>query len=227
MRTQIIPVIHHADDGQAMRNAVRAFDAGCDGVMLIEMQGRNERILGVAAEIARRWYDRLVGINLLGVEPARAMGIAIDLGLRATWTDEQPTHSVTGVEDEQRVLSGLARTFGQTLFCGVAFKHQAHEPDPAAAARRAVELGLVPTTSGPATGVAAEVDAITALRRAIGPEAPLAIASGITPENAAGFATHLSHILVSTGVSSSFHEFDKEKLHALRKRVDETARRQV
>lgn len=48
-RSVIIPVIHYADDNQAMRNAERAIEAGCDGVMLIEMRGRNDGLLFAGA----------------------------------------------------------------------------------------------------------------------------------------------------------------------------------
>lgn len=52
-------------------------------------------------------------------------------------------------------------------------------------------------------------------RAAIGNDAPLAIASGVTPDNVSAFLPHVSHILVSTGVSASFHEFDPARLRAL------------
>ncbi len=214
--TSIIPVIHYADDEQAMRNAARAFDAGCEGVLLIEMRGRDSLLPDVARAIKSRWEDRLVGVNMLGAEPERALEWSLDLGLDMTWTDEQLTHSSDGDADEaRRVRTLLSRHPDHLFFCGVAFKHQRHEPDPVWAARAAVDLGFIPTTSGSATGVAAEVDRIAAIREGLEADAPLGIASGITPENAASFSPFLSHILVATGVSSTFHEFDPLLLRKL------------
>lgn len=221
MRTRIIPVIHHADDAQAMRNAERAFEADCDGVLLIHMEGRNDLLPTVAAAIKARWPDRIVGMNLLGFDPVEALDAVAACGLDATWTDEQVTYTEAARGEAERVAEALRRApAGHLLFAGVAFKHQRREPDPAAAARRAVELGMIPTTSGPATGVAAGVEDVASLRAALGPDAPLAIASGVTPANARLFAPLLSHVLVATGVSSSFHEFDPAALRALRRSCD-------
>lgn len=214
IRPQIIPVIHYADDSQALRNAERAFDAACDGVMLIEMRGFDYFVVAAAREIKARWPDRIVGVNFLNATSAHEL--PLELGLDATWTDAQLTHSVDGPWVEaQRVREALGRAPGHLLFCGVSFKYQAVEPDAGAAARKAIEFGFIPTTSGPATGAAADPSTIASLREKLGPSVPLAIASGITPENASVFLPHVSHVLVSTGVSSSFHEFDPARLRAL------------
>ena len=217
MIPKIIPVIHYADDEQTMRNAQRALEAGCDGIMLIDMQGSNAgRLAAAAMSIKTRRPDMLVGINYLSCDPVLAMERNIADGLDMTWTDEQLTHSSGDhIADAERARDVLSTCDGHLLFTGVAFKHQRIEPNPVEAARNAVAMGLIPTTSGSATGIAAEVDRIAALRSGLGAEAPLAIASGITPRNAAEFSPHLSHILVATGVSSSFHEFDPELLSAL------------
>lgn len=217
MKPAIIPVIHYADDNQALRNAERAADAGCDGVMLIQMEGRNEPLPLIARAIKERWPHMLVGINFLGASAIEGLVDNLAIETDMTWTDAQPTHSLAAPWFEAEQLCE-ARAWGgrHLLFTGVAFKHQRHEPDPETAARKALEMGFVPTTSGEATGVAAEIGRIERLRAAIGPDAPLAIASGVTPDNVHLYAPLLSHILVATGVSSSFHEFDSELLRRLR-----------
>jgi len=214
--TMILPVIHYADANQAMRNAERAMEAGCAGVMLIEMQGMNLGLHFAGAAIKRRWPEAHIGINWLGVRPADAVMNSVDTGVDSTWTDEQLTHSEgTGLVDSARVRSVIAVAPPHAVFCAVAFKYQQHEPLPALAASRAVAMGFIPTTSGPATGVETDPHALAALRLAIGPDAPLAIASGITPDNARFYLPSVTHILVSTGVSASFHEFDPARLRAL------------
>jgi len=52
------------------------------------------------------------------------------------------------------------------------------------------------------------------MRRGLG-EAPLAIASGITPENVAVYLNLTNCFLVATGISSSFTELDTSKVKAL------------
>ncbi|MNV53100.1 hypothetical protein D3C71_1452280 [compost metagenome] len=44
----------------------------------------------------------------------------------------------------------------------------------------------------------------------------LAVASGITPENAGTLCEHVDWVLVSTGISATFYEFDPLKAAALR-----------
>jgi len=213
MPTQVIPVIHYANDEQAIRNAGIAFGSGCAGVMLIHMEGRNDLLMPIAHHLKKHVPEKLVGINFLGMDVEEALAINIAAGLDMTWTDEQVTHTSLGPWPKaKRLRDMLGRAPDHLLFTGVAFKHQRHEPHPATAAREAAESGFIPTTSGPATGVAAEVDKIADLRRSLGPDLPLAIASGVTPANAHEFAPHLTHILVASGVSSSFHEFDVGRL---------------
>jgi len=212
MRTKIIPVIHYADDEQAIRNAERAQATGCDGVLLIEMDGSNTRLVAVTQQIKTQWPDLLVGVNHLGLDPSRSLATNLAANLDMTWTDTQPTHTEFPDENLKKRISRQLRGRTHLMFTGVAFKHQRHEPDPVGSARDAVRHGFIPTTSGPATGVAADPSQIARIRKGIGPQAPLGVASGITPDNFSMFAPHLSHALVATGVSSSFHEFDEDLL---------------
>lgn len=203
-KIQVIPVIHYASVEQAMRNAERAFDAGCAGVFLIHMDGENKLLAPVARSIKACWKDKLVGINYLGAKPADAVASNIADGFDMTWTDVQLTHSGAAPwERAKRVREALLRSPGHQVYAGVAFKYQIAEPQPELSAKMAHEFGFIPTTSGSATSIAADVEKITNLRAALG-EGPLAIASGITPENVLSFAPSLTHILVSTGISSSF-----------------------
>lgn len=223
MQTQIIPVIHYANDKQAIRNAELAFEAGCAGVFLIHMDGDNHLLLPIAKAIRNRCHGLLVGINFLGMDAAMAVAINIAAGLDMSWTDDQLTHSGNAPWPQaQQVREVMATSPNHLVFIGVAFKHQAEEPDPNLAARTAREYGFIPTTSGPATGVAAEVEKIQKLRIHLGENTPLAIASGITPANVHQFAPYLSHILTATGVSSSFYEFDDNLLRKLHTTVSAT-----
>ncbi len=219
----VIPVIHYLDDDQAMRNARHAFEAGCDGVFVIEMSGRNEPLPDVARAMKSRWPNMLVGMNMLGMSALDAVNRGVANGLDMTWTDTQLTHSMNAPwKDAERVRDALSYAPGHLLFSAVAFKYQDPEPDPERAALLAIAHGFVPTTSGAATGTAAETAKIAGLRSAIG-KARLAIASGITPENAGAFAADVSHVLVATGVSLDFHEFDPARLAALMEAVGRSA----
>jgi len=74
----------------------------------------------------------------------------------------------------------------------------------------------VVTTSGVATGQAADMTKITDFRRGLG-QSPLAIASGITPDNAAAYAANVDCFLVATGINRTgdFYNIDPARLSAL------------
>jgi hypothetical protein len=104
----LLPVIHYADDNQAMRNAERAIEAGCEGVMLIEMSGRNAGLVSAGAMIKRRWSSAHVGINHLSTETEKAVCTSLGAGVDSTWTDEQLTHSSGSADWEaRRVVRGV------------------------------------------------------------------------------------------------------------------------
>lgn len=212
---KVMAVIHYEHDQQAIRNAAIAADAGCHGVFLIEMDGRDELIDVAAVHIKQRHEGLTVGANRLASLPDQALLRNAALGLDATWVDNPGVSSKGRGEHAWKVNSALSIARPGHLFFGsVAFKYQEHEPDPTKAARLVANLGWIATTSGSATGKAPDVEKLRSMKSAIG-SAPLAVASGITPENVGEFAPHLDWVLVATGVSSSFHEFDPARLKAL------------
>jgi hypothetical protein len=116
MKPMVIPVIHYADDNQAMRNAERAFDSGCSGVMLIEMRGRDHLPVWVAGAIKRRWPDRLVGLNFLNADTVRAMPIYAASGVDMTWTDHQITHSLSMGDEARLAFEAVVLNPGHLFF---------------------------------------------------------------------------------------------------------------
>lgn len=74
----------------------------------------------------------------------------------------------------------------------------------------------VVTTSGSATGVAANVKKISDMREGCGNVA-MALASGVTPENASQYATLVDAFLVATGISppGDFYNLDPVRLATL------------
>ncbi len=75
-------------------------------------------------------------------------------------------------------------------------------------------------TSGPGTGKAADIEKIQRIRSGL-INFPLAIASGITVQNAAEFLPYIDFFLVATGISLNFHELDESKVKELAKIVHE------
>ena len=103
-------------------------------------------------------------------------------------------------------------------FGGVAFKYQAEVPDELLGlAATVAALGGVDviTTSGRATGDPPSLRKIEILSRSLGEDLPLAIASGITPENAEAFLPYVRAFLVATGIEKRFGRFDPGRVRAL------------
>lgn len=183
-------------------------------MMIISMDGNNHQVGPLAELIKRRFPELMVGINYLGVRAHEALADSLSRGLDATWTDQPGVDSQKGSSTALLVESMLLAHPNHLFFGSVAFKYQPHEPDPAAAARRALSLGMIPTTSGSATGSPPEASKLESMFCGL-----LGVASGIDPHNVAELGQHVSHILVSTGISKNFHEFDSDKLALLMKHL--------
>lgn len=209
--TNVYPVIHHLDRETTMSEICVARDAGAQGVFLISHHGDDVELLRVAGEAKINHPDLRIGINTLSKSAVVAAGWALDSKLDMIWADDMGVDS-TGLNERGRAMSEFAKRHPEIqCFASVAFKYQPHEADPVRAAINASKAGFIATTSGAATGKAPELEKIRSMGRA----APLAVASGMTPENVADYAPYLAHILVSTGISKSEHHIDPAKLRAL------------
>lgn len=205
--TTVIPVIHYLTDALALENAALAFDAGAQGVMLISMEGIDDPVIPAAQLVKSRWPDKLVGVNLLTLTASESLALSLRAGLDATWTDRPGVTSANIGAEAFKVAEMLKANPRHLFFGSVAFKYQAPEPQPDVAAKRANSLGMVACTSGMATGVAPDLEKTALMKRALG-DCPLALASGVTPENITSFLGDVTYFLVATGISIDEHRFD-------------------
>ena len=222
-KPKVWPVIHLGTEAQALENARVAANCGCEGVFVISMDGRDGDVLPVARKIKELFPALLVGINLLGSLADAALAQSLASGLDATWTDSPGVGGGGSSELGARLGETLASKPEHLFFASVAFKYQKTESHPGQAAINARALGMIPTTSGEATGMAPSSEKLAGMWAAVKGSA-LGVASGIGPSNVGELGVWASHILVSTGVSKSFHEFDKELLAALMGALPNSAR---
>jgi len=205
-RRVFLPVIHVESWQQALRNADLAREAGADGVFLINHSVPAEMLMQVhrgVSDVHRGWF---VGVNRLGLSPQ----LALDVGPKVdgVWTDSKP--------DVDRVWWPKTCLY----FGGVAFKYQRQPAELEVECQAAMRRMDVVTTSGQGTGEPPALEKIIRMRQALG-DFPLAIASGITPENVDGYLPYVDAFLVATGISSSFTELDPERVRMLAERVHE------
>ena len=220
---QLFVVVHVMDKQQVLRNTRIAAEEGADGVFLIDHHEfhATPRLLKESYEVAREANpDLKIGLNFLGMRPDQAYHYAPDQTF-AIWSDSARSElSHEGADRIKQVWRKYHRGNSEhpLYFGGVAFKYQAHENDPANAAKIASLFLDVITTSGPATGHPPSIEKMRLMREAVG-DHPLAIASGITPENVSNFLPYVNCFLVATGISKSDTELDAQRVSLLRRNI--------
>ena len=214
-----LPVIHVVDLEQARRNSALALANGADGVFLInhEMEGDRpvsaQDLLSFRQTIQTELSDAWIGVNCLELTTYDQFSL-VQNNADGIWSDNAHVDDTVAGRSEAARVNGLRTAFNGLYFGSVAFKYQAAVADVAATARDALKFVDVVTTSGTGTGVAASVEKIARMKTAIG-DKPLAIASGITPDNIAQYLPYVDCYLVATGISHSFTELDPTKVTAL------------
>lgn len=214
-RHVVLPVIHVASEAQAIRNAEIAWSAGCDGIFLINHGIGHGELLAIHAAVAARGPGRWIGVNCLDLDPGSAFA-ALNGRVDGLWVDNARIDERTTDQPAADAIDRARRSsgWGGLYFGGVAFKYQRQVDDLGTAARSARPYLDVVTTSGPGTGQAANHQKIADLKAALG-DFPLAIASGITPENVASYLPIADCFLVATGISRDFDELDPVRVRAL------------
>jgi uncharacterized protein len=205
-RRAIFPVIHVLSTKQAMSNAVLAREAGADGLFLINHDVGPDELFRIFLEVRREFPRWWLGLNILGLEPVAAIE-RLTPQVDGFWLNDACVREAEGAQDDAATLRRQLSAWPGLYFGGVAFKHQRPVADVAVAARLAQPYVDVVTTSGEATGQAPSIDKVRRMSRALG-EHPLAVASGMTPQNISKFLPYVRFCLVATGVSRTFHEFD-------------------
>ena len=229
-RTQgpvVLPVIHVLDNGQAETNTQVAFDGGCPGVFLINHDFDYPRFLPIIRHVRERFPGIWLGVNFLAVTGKHAFPVIGDLQregnrIDAYWADNAGIDEQSSPErqDEAEEITRVRSDSGWKglYFGGTAFKKQRNvaPDDYEKAARAACRHMDVVTTSGVATGQAANLSKIEAFRNACG-ETAIALASGITPENAGRYAPLVDGYMVATGINveGDFYNIDPRRLEKL------------
>jgi predicted TIM-barrel enzyme len=215
-RHVVLPIVHVRTRPQTLRNLHVAREAGADGAFLLSHgELGDDELLAVHHDLARDLPGFWVGVNCLGLSVeevfaragARVAGVWTDDALIDEGADDQP--AARRVLEAQRAHGWRGLYFG-----GVAFKYQRPVHDVAQAARRAAGYMDVVTTSGPGTGQAASPEKVRRMKKAIG-EHPLALASGVTPENVTDYLPWVDAVLVATGISYNFEDLEPARVRDL------------
>ena len=220
----VLPVIHALDAGQVNENIRILVGEGAPGCFLINHDFGIDPFLPVIGEVRSAWPSLWMGVNFLAVTGRDAFPILGELGktgcrIDAYWGDDARIDETGQDPSEARKIAAVRAASGwQGLyFGGTAFKKQ-RPVEPARwqdAAREAVPFMDVVTTSGVATGEETDLRKVRDFRAGTG-DAPLALASGVTPENARRYAD-ADAFLVATGINrpGDFYNIDPARLARL------------
>ena len=197
---------------------------GAPGCFLINHDFGVDEFLPVVREVRSAWPSLWMGVNFLAVTGRDAFPVLGDLEqtgcpIDAYWADNARIDETGRDMSEARQIAAARAASGWSglYFGGTAFKKQ-RPVDPARwqdAAREAAPFMDVVTTSGVATGEEAGLQKVRCFRDGIG-DAPLALASGVTPENAGGYGD-VDAFLVATGINrpGDFYNIDPARLARL------------
>lgn len=219
----VLPVIHVLDSARTARNVEVLLEAGAQGCFLINHDFEPEKFLPIIRDTRRAFPSLWMAVNFLAVTGKEAFPILGELQAEgcqvdAYWADDACIDE-DGANLEAKQIAAARESSGWDglYFGGTAFKKQ-REVDPSRygdAAREACPFMDVITTSGVATGQEADLGKIETFRAAIG-DRPMALASGISPENAKDYAD-VDCFMVATGINEpgNFYDIDANKLAEL------------
>jgi len=222
----VTPVIHVLDVQQTARNIDIAMACGVAGVFLINHDFPVEDFLPIVRETRKRYPSLWIGLNFLAVTGERAFPILGELernscGIDAYWADDACIDEHAALESQvvaNKITEVREQSGWNGLYLGgTCFKKQ-REVNSAyygVSARLATHFMDAVCTSGVATGMEADLDKISTFRRSIG-EHVLALASGITPDNAEAYH-EVDCFMVATGINvkGDFYNIDPQLLKRL------------
>jgi len=219
----VLPVIHVQDNEQAEANIRLAMEAGCPGVFLINHDFPYDELLPIMRHVRLAFPNYWIGVNFLAQTGRIAFPVLAD-GVDGYWADdaridERRTAS-DQLEAEQIAATKTECGWNGLYFGGTAFKKQreVNAADYDKSATIACNFMDVVTTSGIATGHSADLQKIQTFLTACS-DTPVALASGITPENVLSYAPYVDCVLVATGINikDDFYNIDPVRLAKLMK----------
>lgn len=216
----LLPVVHPVGLREALEAVRVAYSLGVRGVFLIDQVMHERDVLALVPEIRSRHPGLWVGVNLLSRAPAEALVTTLEAcsTIDGLWSDNAGVdeHGIGHLDAEAFLVARRAAHWGGLYFGGVAFKYQRQvaPADLGRASSFARSYMDVVCTSGPGTGIVADVEKVRGLRGGLG-EHPMALASGITVQNVHSYLSLAQVFLVGTGIETSLGVFDPAKIEQL------------
>ncbi|MBP6926040.1 MAG: hypothetical protein KBC22_03220 [Candidatus Pacebacteria bacterium] len=209
---RFFPVVHcvypsHPFEKQGIKHAIAntkiAMGNFADGIFLIGHAVNYGQMCHIYENVRKQFPDIWIGINFLDVtvlfdDGALLTDLVKDcLGLNGLWLDHLPIHRLL-IDSSIEVFGGVAFKYIDPDIRGEQLKKSCDQ---------AAQLVDVITTSGTKTGSAPDVAKLEEIRRNIGNEKRLALASGVTLENVSLFLPTVSDFLVASSITERVKDF--------------------
>lgn len=172
---------------RARREIELLWSNGVDAVIVENYFGDTDDVVAVCDHLRSQRPDVVFGINVLK-DDWRAFDVAEEFGARFLQIDSVSGHlSVAEDADFADRLASARAASNSFVLGGVRFKYQPYlsgrslEEDLALGAERCD--GIVVTGDG--TGLETPLDKVVSFRSILGPDVPLIVGAGVTPENCA------------------------------------------
>lgn len=220
---KFLPVIHVTNNTNVLWNNIDiCIEAKVDGIFLISHGFKMAKeLIIIRKEIKRRYPELWVGFNFLELDGWDTFSFLEGQGWNpeGIWID----NSHVGVNNTkalklQDIWQGVLNrnyssidTYEMKYFGGVAFKYLQQPKDLKQATIDAIDKMDIVTTSGEKTGKSASISKVKIMHDALDGKKPLALASGISIENINDYLPYVDYYLVSSSISNSHDELNKEK----------------
>jgi predicted TIM-barrel enzyme len=209
-------------------------NSGAHGMLLVNnglevLSDPNDypNLLDMALEIKKLYPDLLIGINCLDLSFMEAI-FRMSNKLDILWTDkggvmESAAGDSAFVTDQ---LDAALKVFGPDYYGSEIFKYQPAPKNPMLVAQTAANHFTTLITSGEKTGTEPDVEKIKQIRKWIGPEKRLGIASGMSAENVELFLPYADTFIVASSLNliengkPNFFKYDARKIQDFRKKID-------
>jgi 3-keto-L-gulonate-6-phosphate decarboxylase len=218
----MLAVIHLSSRDQGVTQAKLAFDAGADGVFLID----HSRRWPAVAEAADALFDATggwVGVDALDLTASESMSAFLtQRSVKGVWVDNAGTDERSDDQPLADAIDDIRRNWDGVYFDGTAFEYQRAVTDLVRAGAVAAGHMDVVCTSGSGTGTAPDEDHVRQLALGAG-RVPVAVASGVNVANVGGLARAGARaFLVASSIAATFDTLDPERTRALADAVHAT-----
>lgn len=213
--SKIIPVIHTVNLEQVQYNVNLCQANGINDVFIISHKVRDWKKAVYDFQTYLDWIkttypDMKVGANFLQLDTLPAIIESNRMKFDYLWADKSYLQSKTTLPIAEEIF----KTRITPYFGCIAFKYQKPEDNLEWSCIKAKELMDVVVTSGDGTSYAPDIEKIKTIKSFIG-DKPLAIASGITPENKSMYEEYVDCFMVASSITDNYENIIESRLKDL------------